>query len=71
VSPDEAPWSAIVRNEFAMVELSLEPCVSGYVLRITDLVGCASVTLDATQLEALCWLERDRRTELVRRYEDE
>jgi hypothetical protein len=73
MSEDTGSWSTIVRSEFAMVELSLEPCASGHALRIRDLVGQASVTLDAGELEGLCWLSPDDRAKLIdptQRYEE-
>lgn len=55
----------IIRNEFAMVELSLETRASGPVLKITDLVNGPSTTLDAMELEGLCWLDPESRMRLL------
>jgi hypothetical protein len=55
----------IIRNEFAMVEVSLETRASGHVLKITDLVHGPSTTLDAMELEGLCWLDAESRMRLL------
>jgi hypothetical protein len=65
-------WSTIVRNEFAIVELALQMGPSGPELRIRDLHRDGSVTLDALELEGLCWLSSADRMKLLapqRRYE--
>jgi hypothetical protein len=61
--PDSLP--ATVRNEFAMVELSLVAGASGPLLKIVDVAGGADVCLDALELEGLCWLTDEQRRELL------
>lgn len=61
--PDALP--AIIRNEFAMVELTLVPGASGPLLQIRDVAGGVTVRLDALELEGLCWLTDDQRRRLL------
>jgi hypothetical protein len=60
----DAPVPFVIRNEFAMVEVALERRESGDLLRITDVPGGASVSLDALELEALCSLGPQERQRL-------
>jgi hypothetical protein len=61
--PDRFPVT--IRNEFAMVEVSVIRSGSGLSLRITDVPGGASTCFDALELEGLCWLTPEQRRELV------
>lgn len=66
MSPDACDKpTVIIRNEFAMVELSVEARASGLVLRVTDLVNGPSTTLDAMELEGICWLDPVSRMRLL------
>jgi hypothetical protein len=62
---DSTEPSAIVISGSAKVELSLEPCASGHVLRIRDLNRGGSTTLDPMELEGLCWLTAAERQRLL------
>jgi hypothetical protein len=55
----------VVRNEFAMVEVSVVPGASGPQLQLRDVPGGVSVRLDALELEGLCWLTPEQRRELL------
>lgn len=55
----------IIRNEYAMVELSIEVRANRTVLRVTDLVNGPSTTLDAMELEGICWLDPVSRMRLL------
>jgi hypothetical protein len=54
VSDGEFP--AIIRNEFAIVVVSLVPSASGLILQIKDETSGRTATFDAMELEALVWL---------------
>jgi hypothetical protein len=56
---------AIVRSEFAMVELAFVPGASGPLLQVTDASSGRSVRLDALELEGLCWLDCEQRRRLL------
>jgi hypothetical protein len=60
----DPPPPLVIRNEFAMVEVSVTRRPSGDLLRITDVPGGASVSLDALELEALCSLGPRERSRL-------
>jgi hypothetical protein len=55
----------IIRNEYAMVEVSIEVRATGTVLRVTDLINGPSTTLDAMELEGICWLDPVSRMRLL------
>jgi hypothetical protein len=61
--PDTLPL--VIRNEFAMVEVSVLQSASGPQLCIRDVPGGVSVRLDALELEGLCWLTGEQRRELL------
>ena len=56
---------AVVRNEFAMVSLSLVPTPSGHALKLTDESTGQTATFDAMELEGLCWLLPEQRRQLL------
>ena len=55
----------IIRSEFAIVELSLVSTPSGEILKIEDQTSGRSTTLDAIELEGLCWLSPEERERLL------
>lgn len=55
----------VIRNEFAMVEVSVVAGASGPMLALRDVPGGVSVRLDALELEGLCWLTAEQRRQLL------
>jgi hypothetical protein len=65
VTKEPESFPVTIRNEFAMVEVSVVAGGSGFQLKIEDVPGAVSVLLDALELEGLCWLSADERRQLL------
>lgn len=65
MSPEPGDLQATIRSEFAIVELSLVSSPSGPILKIDDQTSGRTTTLDAIELEGLCWLTPEDRERLL------